>query len=50
MKAHGDPLAEGKRMLGAGDLPSAVLYFESAVQQQPDSVEAWQLLGGRRSH
>ena len=42
---HPDPLEEGKKMLALGDLPSAVLYFESAVHHHPDNAEAWQLLG-----
>lgn len=45
MKENVDALEEGKRKLAAGDLPSAVLCFEAAVQQHPEVAEAWQLLG-----
>lgn len=35
----------GKEKLKIGDIPGAVLCFEAACQQQPDSAEAWFLLG-----
>lgn len=45
MKDLPNALAEGKKRLEAGDLPSAVLCFEAAVQQDENNVEAWLLLG-----
>lgn len=39
------PLEKGKQLLEEGDFPSAVLCFEAAVKQEPESVEAWLLLG-----
>lgn len=38
-------LEVGKEKLKMGDIPGAVLCFEAAAQQQPDSAEAWFLLG-----
>ncbi|KAL2712004.1 peroxisomal targeting signal 1 receptor [Vespula squamosa] len=45
MKNLPDALEEGIKRLNAGDLPSAVLCFEAAVQQDENNSEAWLLLG-----
>ncbi|XP_041961897.1 peroxisomal biogenesis factor 5 isoform X3 [Alosa sapidissima] len=43
--SHDSPLAEGIKRMEAGDIPGAVLLFESAVQREPDNQLAWQYLG-----
>ncbi|XP_076679355.1 peroxisomal biogenesis factor 5 isoform X1 [Andrena cerasifolii] len=45
MKDIPNALEEGKKRLEAGDLPSAILCFEAAVQQDESDPEAWLLLG-----
>lgn len=45
MLEHKSALEIGKEKLKMGDIPGAVLCFEAAAQQQPDSAEAWFLLG-----
>lgn len=40
-----DAFARGRAFLEQGDLPSAILCFESAAKQEPDNAAIWELLG-----
>lgn len=40
-----DAFEKGKEYLSKGDIPSAVLCFEVAAQNDPNNAEVWELLG-----
>nr|CAG4636969.1 EOG090X054E [Ceriodaphnia reticulata]SVE72904.1 EOG090X054E [Ceriodaphnia reticulata] len=42
---HSDPYNAGLQKRLGGDLPSAILLFEAALQKDPDHMKAWEVLG-----
>nr|CAG4647009.1 EOG090X054E [Megafenestra aurita]SVE92358.1 EOG090X054E [Megafenestra aurita] len=42
---HSDPFNAGLQKKLDGDLPSAILLFEAALQKDADHIKAWEMLG-----